>query len=65
MEAYAASEHFEYWLCSDGEVYRNQIGNRGPFCQGKPSNARWECSKAHFDHFRAVIMAEGGLVLEA
>jgi len=52
----AIGNGFEYWEQA-GEVYRTPIGNRGYANKnGVPSNARWECSKAHFDRFRDVLL---------
>jgi hypothetical protein len=48
---------WEYWTVG-GEVYRNAVGNRGHMEDGKPSNARWESSVAHFEHFRPMLEAE-------
>lgn len=45
---------FEYWEVQ-GEVYRNQVGNRGPMEGGKPSNARWECSIEHYHRFEPMF----------
>lgn len=46
----------EFWQDSSGEVYRVAVGNRGYATPcGVPANARWECSRAHFDRFRAVL----------
>jgi hypothetical protein len=46
---------FEYWQVGD-DVFRNQVGNRGPMEGGKPSNARWECSIAHYNRFKESVL---------
>lgn len=44
--------NWEFWQAGE-EVYRVQSGNRGYEApSGVPANARWECSRAHFDRFR-------------
>ena len=48
---------WEYWTVG-GEVYRNAVGNRGYMESGKPSNARWESSVDHFQHFRPMLESE-------
>src|ERR1035441_8202764 len=49
---YKTTKEWEFWL-KDGEIYRNQVGNRGyiQIDTGLPANVRWESSKEHFDHF--------------
>jgi hypothetical protein len=47
---YRTTADWEFWLVN-GEVYRNEKGNRGYATNGVPANARWESSKAHFDRF--------------
>jgi hypothetical protein len=48
---YKVTKDWEFWL-KDGEIYRNQRGQRGPISDtGMPANVRWESSKAHFDHY--------------
>ena len=51
---YKTTKEWEFWL-KDGEIYRNQKGNRGyiQIDTGLPANVRWESSKAHFDHYFA------------
>ena len=46
---------FEYWQLGD-QVYRNQVGNRGPMQNGVPGNARWECSIAHYNRFKESVL---------
>jgi hypothetical protein len=47
----------EFWQAGD-QVYRVQTGNHGWLTDsGIPANARWECSRIHFDRFRAVFEA--------
>jgi hypothetical protein len=50
-----AGNGFEYWQVGD-DVFRNQVGNRGPMEGGKPSNARWECSIAHYNRFKESVL---------
>jgi predicted RNA-binding Zn-ribbon protein involved in translation (DUF1610 family) len=47
---YKTAGNWEFWLLN-GEIYRNEKGNRGYPVNGIPANARWESSKAHFDKF--------------
>jgi hypothetical protein len=47
---YRTTADWEFWLVN-GEVYRNEKGNRGYATNGVPANARWEASKVHFDRF--------------
>lgn len=54
---YAVIGNWEYWLVGDN-VYLNQVGNRGPMEAGKPSNARWESEKWHFDMFRGMMLED-------
>jgi hypothetical protein len=42
---------WEYWFLGS-EVYRVAVGNRAYILpEGIPANARWECSRVHFERF--------------
>jgi hypothetical protein len=55
---YKTAGNWEFWLVN-GEVYRNEKGNRGYPVNGIPANARWESSKAHFDRFFDSVYRKG------